>query len=362
MLIQPSVTWRGHCPSPPGGVVGQLQALVAATEVVAGREARAGAPHDADPDLGVGVGLPQGVDDLAAQRVVEGVALLGPVQGDPAHPRRGIVDDDDGVAHGASSVASDARSRARRRDRTRTGSTRVPSRAGSGCQVSRLRGSDDRTVDRQRAPADLDPRPRGAAAAAARRGWWANTPPTPSPSVSGLRTPERNGMSSETILFELRPPSEGDRRTVPYVARLAPEDIGRARLPHLRLRQAVPGHAAGGRPRRRPRAGRARGSSPTRRRWDHPFFVMERVEGEVPPDVMPYNFGDSWLYDATPDDQRRLQDASVRVLAEIHTPRARTRPTCPSSSSTGPSPRRCGAMWPTSGTTTVGVGRPAPAR
>ena len=37
----------------------------------------------------------------------------------------------------------------------------------------------------------------------------------------------------------------------------------------------------------------------------------------VPPDIMPYPFG-SWLSEAPRADQDRLQDASVRVLAELH--------------------------------------------
>jgi aminoglycoside phosphotransferase (APT) family kinase protein len=49
-----------------------------------------------------------------------------------------------------------------------------------------------------------------------------------------------------------------------------------------------------------------------------PFFVMSRVEGEVPPDVPPYSFGDSWLYHAPAEAQRRLQDSTVAVLAELH--------------------------------------------
>lgn len=49
-----------------------------------------------------------------------------------------------------------------------------------------------------------------------------------------------------------------------------------------------------------------------------PCFVMDAISGEVPPDVMPYNFGGSWLSDADPADQRRLQDASVSVLARLH--------------------------------------------
>jgi aminoglycoside phosphotransferase (APT) family kinase protein len=49
-----------------------------------------------------------------------------------------------------------------------------------------------------------------------------------------------------------------------------------------------------------------------------PFFVMGRVEGEVPPDIMPYNFGESWLYNASAGDQRKLQDSTVSVLARLH--------------------------------------------
>ncbi len=45
---------------------------------------------------------------------------------------------------------------------------------------------------------------------------------------------------------------------------------------------------------------------------------MDRIDGLVPRDVLPYNFGDNWLYDATPEEQRRLQDSSVKVLADLH--------------------------------------------
>lgn len=49
-----------------------------------------------------------------------------------------------------------------------------------------------------------------------------------------------------------------------------------------------------------------------------PCFVMDAISGRVPPDVLPYNFGDSWLFRAGERDQRRLQDASVSVLARVH--------------------------------------------
>jgi aminoglycoside phosphotransferase (APT) family kinase protein len=49
-----------------------------------------------------------------------------------------------------------------------------------------------------------------------------------------------------------------------------------------------------------------------------PFFLMDYVDGVVPPDVMPYTFGDNWFHDAPPESQRLLQDSTVEVLAKLH--------------------------------------------
>lgn len=49
-----------------------------------------------------------------------------------------------------------------------------------------------------------------------------------------------------------------------------------------------------------------------------PFFLMDHVAGDVPPDVMPYTFGNNWYFDAPADKQRALQDATVAVLAQLH--------------------------------------------
>ena len=49
-----------------------------------------------------------------------------------------------------------------------------------------------------------------------------------------------------------------------------------------------------------------------------PFFLMDYVDGVVPPDVMPYTFGGNWFADAPAERQRELQDATVEVLAKLH--------------------------------------------
>jgi aminoglycoside phosphotransferase (APT) family kinase protein len=48
-----------------------------------------------------------------------------------------------------------------------------------------------------------------------------------------------------------------------------------------------------------------------------PFLVMERVAGEVPPDILPYTFGQSWLSKGTPEQLSRLQETSVGLLAAL---------------------------------------------
>ena len=70
-------------------VVRHLEAFVAAAEVVAGRERRARAADDRDRHVGVLVVRAQRVEDRAAQRVDQAVALLGPVHRDAPDRRRG---------------------------------------------------------------------------------------------------------------------------------------------------------------------------------------------------------------------------------------------------------------------------------
>ncbi|WP_439030692.1 phosphotransferase family protein [Gordonia terrae] len=49
-----------------------------------------------------------------------------------------------------------------------------------------------------------------------------------------------------------------------------------------------------------------------------PFFLMDRCSGEVPPDVMPYTFGDNWFGDAPPARQQDMQDSIIGVIADLH--------------------------------------------
>ena len=75
-----------------------------------------------------------------------------------------------------------------------------------------------------------------------------------------------------------------------------------------------------------------------------PFFLMDHVDGIVPPDVMPYTFGDNWFADAPAEQQRELQDATVEVHRQTAlNPRTRTRPSDSWPTSTRRATPRCGA-------------------
>ncbi|MFM9033317.1 MAG: phosphotransferase, partial [Mycobacterium sp.] len=128
---------------------------------------------------------------------------------------------------------------------------------------------------------------------------------------------DANGMSSETIILTGRWTQDGAPVEQKWVARVAPkaEDVPvfpAYRLDHqfdlLRLvaeRTGVP-------------VPQVRWLEPTGELLGSPFFLMDHVEGIVPPDVMPYTFGGNWFADAPADRQRELQDATVAVLADLH--------------------------------------------
>lgn len=128
---------------------------------------------------------------------------------------------------------------------------------------------------------------------------------------------DANGMSSETLVMVAEWEEDGQTRRQRWVARVAPapEDVPvfpSYRLDHqhevMRLVAELTDIPVP----------RVRWMEPTGEVLGTPFFLMDHVEGIVPPDVMPYTFGDNWFYDAPIERQRQLQDATVDVLARLH--------------------------------------------
>ncbi|WP_338089739.1 phosphotransferase family protein [Nocardioides lijunqiniae] len=142
-------------------------------------------------------------------------------------------------------------------------------------------------------------------------------PPGADPSVvlhSGI---DANGMSSETILLDATWTEDGAVQVGRYVARVEPaaadfpvfatyelqDQYDAMRIVGERTDVPVPA---------------VRWMEPTGDVLGTPFFLMDRVDGLIPQDVLPYNFGDNWLHDASHDDQRTLQDNTVAVVAGLH--------------------------------------------
>ncbi|MDT5129622.1 MAG: hypothetical protein QOH54_5266 [Mycobacterium sp.] len=128
---------------------------------------------------------------------------------------------------------------------------------------------------------------------------------------------ESNGMSSETIILTGRWEDGGQSVEQKWVARVAPRAEDVPVFPTYRLDHQFEVIRL---------VGELTDVPVPRVRWiddegavlGTPFFLMDHVSGIVPPDVMPYTFGDNWFSDAPAERQRELQDATVEVLAKLH--------------------------------------------
>ena len=138
----------------------------------------------------------------------------------------------------------------------------------------------------------------------------------PAAQVPELAGPDTNGMSSETLLFDAEWDDNGFTRTQACAARLSPDPAAMPVFPTYDLERQF----------RVMRLVAERTDVPVPRTlWLEPspdalgvpFFVMERVKGEVPSDIPPYTF-DGWLLAASAEERDRLQRASVQVLADLH--------------------------------------------
>jgi aminoglycoside phosphotransferase (APT) family kinase protein len=148
--------------------------------------------------------------------------------------------------------------------------------------------------------------------------WFAHQLPEGSdPEVLVTNGAASNGMSSETILLDAAWDDGPARRTEALVARVAPDDSDVPVFPSYDLRRQFDTL----------RLVEQLTDVPVPKMWwlegdqsaiGSTFFVMSRIEGEVPPDLMPYTFGDNWLFDASTEQKRRLQESSVSVLAKLH--------------------------------------------
>ncbi|WP_309649702.1 phosphotransferase family protein [Nocardioides sp.] len=128
---------------------------------------------------------------------------------------------------------------------------------------------------------------------------------------------DANGMSSETMILDATWTEDGEPRRGEFVARVAPAAADFPVFPSYALQEQYDAMRLVGELTDVP-VPAVRWMEPTGSVLGTPFFLMDRVDGVIPQDVLPYNFGDNWLHDADHADQRRLQDRTVEVIAALH--------------------------------------------
>jgi aminoglycoside phosphotransferase (APT) family kinase protein len=148
---------------------------------------------------------------------------------------------------------------------------------------------------------------------------WLSTvlPGEVTPQVTVESGIDANGMSSETIVLTGRWDDGGTPVEQRWVARVAPTAEDVPVFPSYRLDHQFEVMR---------RVGELTDVPVPTVRWiettgdvlGKPFFLMDYVEGVVPPDLMPYTFGNNWFADAPAKRQRELQDATIEVLAKLH--------------------------------------------
>jgi aminoglycoside phosphotransferase (APT) family kinase protein len=148
---------------------------------------------------------------------------------------------------------------------------------------------------------------------------WLSTvlPGGVTPEVTVESGVDSNGMSSETIILTARWHQGGMPTEQRFVTRVAPTPQDVPVFPSYRLDHQFEVIRLVGELTDVP-VPQVRWIELTGEVLGAPFFLMNYVEGIVPPDVMPYTFGGNWFSDAPPESQRRLQDSTIGVLAKLH--------------------------------------------
>ncbi len=131
--------------------------------------------------------------------------------------------------------------------------------------------------------------------------------------VSELSGPPATGFSNETLLFDATWSDAGEEHRAGLVARLAPTTHTVFPEPGFERQQVAMAALA---PTDVP-VPRLRWSEPDPAVLGAPFFVMDRLDGEIPGDNPPYTI-DGWLLGRSPDEQRRVWETGLGAMAAVH--------------------------------------------
>lgn len=131
--------------------------------------------------------------------------------------------------------------------------------------------------------------------------------------LSPITMPAGTGVANETLLFDATWTERGTTASQGFATRVAtaaPLYLDADIEIHYRMYKALqeePGVPVPG----------VYGYEPDPALLGAPFFVMEKIDGEIPADRPSYRES-GFVYDATPDQRRRLFEDAVRTLARLH--------------------------------------------
>jgi aminoglycoside phosphotransferase (APT) family kinase protein len=123
------------------------------------------------------------------------------------------------------------------------------------------------------------------------------------------------GQSSETLFFTAAWRDGGIRQARRLVARVAPRPVDMPVFPSYQMEREFQVIRTVGQLTGVP-VPEAIWVEPDPAALGTPFYIMSRVDGVVPDDIT-YN-SDGWLFEASREEQRRLQESTVSALAALH--------------------------------------------
>ena len=144
--------------------------------------------------------------------------------------------------------------------------------------------------------------------------WLAdNVYPEQRVTISNFSIPEATGMSNITVLFDVMVDGQSDAQAM--VARIQAQGDKLA-FPHydLPLQVAIMQTLETVEGIRVPSVIAQEKSSAI---LGSPFYIMQRVDGLIPPDIPPYHM-DGWIVDSSPEERGQLWWSAVEMMATLH--------------------------------------------
>ena len=135
--------------------------------------------------------------------------------------------------------------------------------------------------------------------------------------VGEITSPGSNGMSSETLLFDASWSDADGAHNERLVARVEPDTHDTPVFPVYDLEMQFRVITLAGQ-RTKVRVPRTRWLETDPELLGGTFFIMDRVDGRVPPDIPPYTM-DGWVLEATPEERATIERTTAESIAELHT-------------------------------------------